>query len=531
MATTLQSNPKFSPNLNFVVQIVILLVIIHSSLFAVFSLPDDIIDKPLGEDAFYMFSIARNVAQGDGIVYNYDIQTNGVQPLVMIPYTIVYFITESLVLGNIVPLRIILLINVLFWLTSAYLSRNIVRLYGERINLPKTSIMLAENMVLLLFIANVNVMRIYLYGLETGLYLTLFLFMIFWLVQYRQLSDIPDKYVWGLGLISGFTILARIDFIILLFGFLGLSFIFDRSSFRKCVMIGIVALIVASPWFIYNYIGFGSFMPSSGTAQSQSDLVFSTVHFTVAIQTVLDQILAIFWLPRGQFGTFEVFVLAGKIVLAMVGLVLLRRELSSTVRWPFSFLLIAYFALVSSYILLISATHFYQRYFSPGLVVYLLILAIALGQYFDKQKISPLLSVFFAFSLFCIYVVFTGYTLHRGAISNSHVYSSNWLQEEIENDVRVGAFQSGLIGYFHENVFNLDGKVNPDALEYLRDGNIACYIQEQQIEYVVDWPGYIRGSFSPEFLSSFTEQVAQIEGSNSLVLKINLQNEYDRCEL
>ena len=54
---------------------------------------------------------------------------------------------------------------------------------------------------------------------------------------------------------------------------------------------------------------------------------------------------------------------------------------------------------------------------------------------------------------------------------------------------RVGAFQSGAFGYFlHENlVFNLDGKVNRDALNALLERRMFEYIQSQEIEYLITW--------------------------------------------
>ena len=38
-------------------------------------------DKPVGEDAYYMLTVAWNIADGQGIVYNYDHSTTGIQPL------------------------------------------------------------------------------------------------------------------------------------------------------------------------------------------------------------------------------------------------------------------------------------------------------------------------------------------------------------------------------------------------------------------------------------------------------------------
>ena len=54
---------------------------------------------------------------------------------------------------------------------------------------------------------------------------------------------------------------------------------------------------------------------------------------------------------------------------------------------------------------------------------------------------------------------------------------------------RIGAFQSGAFGYFlHENlVFNLDGKVNREALNALLERRMFEYLESQKIEYLIAW--------------------------------------------
>jgi hypothetical protein len=57
----------------------------------------------------------------------------------------------------------------------------------------------------------------------------------------------------------------------------------------------------------------------------------------------------------------------------------------------------------------------------------------------------------------------------------------------VPNDVWVGAPQSGTLGYFHDRTLNLDGKVNPLALEALKERRRGEYIVESNAEYLVDW--------------------------------------------
>ncbi|HSG27799.1 MAG TPA: hypothetical protein VLA34_04905, partial [Candidatus Krumholzibacterium sp.] len=48
-------------------------------------------------------------------------------------------------------------------------------------------------------------------------------------------------------------------------------------------------------------------------------------------------------------------------------------------------------------------------------------------------------------------------------------------------------FQCGMIGYFsHREIINLDGKVNREALDALKSGNLDGYMDEEGIDLVVD---------------------------------------------
>ena len=50
---------------------------------------------------------------------------------------------------------------------------------------------------------------------------------------------------------------------------------------------------------------------------------------------------------------------------------------------------------------------------------------------------------------------------------------------------RIGALQSGALGFFRDEVVNLDGKVNVAALE--RRNDLEAYVNEQRIDWLVDW--------------------------------------------
>ena len=65
---------------------------------------------------------------------------------------------------------------------------------------------------------------------------------------------------------------------------------------------------------------------------------------------------------------------------------------------------------------------------------------------------------------------------------------SDWANRNLSPGQRLGAFQSGVIGYYSKaTVFNLDGKVNRDAHRAPLDGEMWRYLCDQKIDYVADW--------------------------------------------
>jgi len=49
-----------------------------------------------------------------------------------------------------------------------------------------------------------------------------------------------------------------------------------------------------------------------------------------------------------------------------------------------------------------------------------------------------------------------------------------------------------VIGYFNDNVINLDGKLNPRALTATQHGRLGEYLAQEEIDYVVDWKPVIQ---------------------------------------
>ena len=82
----------------------------------------------LPDDAFYYFTIARNIAEGNGITFDGVVQTNGFHPLWMgaiVPFW-------ELLPGELLPIRAVLLLGALLDLGTVVLLYRVGLLLGWR---------------------------------------------------------------------------------------------------------------------------------------------------------------------------------------------------------------------------------------------------------------------------------------------------------------------------------------------------------------------------------------------------------------
>ena len=83
--------------------------------------------------------------------------------------------------------------------------------------------------------------------------------------------------------------------------------------------------------------------------------------------------------------------------------------------------------------------------------------------------------------------------------AHDHGQVVQWVSDHLAPATWVGAPQSGTLGYFHDRTINLDGKVNPLALQARQDNRLFHYIvNDTPIEYIADWYGFARWVDHPE---------------------------------
>jgi len=60
------------------------------------------------------------------------------------------------------------------------------------------------------------------------------------------------------------------------------------------------------------------------------------------------------------------------------------------------------------------------------------------------------------------------------------------------------------------------------------DGTLGCYVVENEMEYVVDWDGYLN-RLGGDFIEAHTHEVTMIPGGSSIVLQVDLEHPPAEC--
>jgi len=438
-------------------------------------------DKPVGEDGFYMLTVADNLATTHRLVYNYNLPATGIQPLATFVYAAIAALIRLFGGDRWTLIRLVIIFGALLCVLFAWQMARFAQHFAssERRQLVFT---LAFFLVLFDF----SVFRTLVFGLETGVYLCcLAICMVLW---NRVVANSPPLWrdVLLLGVAAGFAGLARIDFG-LLFAFLLLYLLLRRrATLLQALSCGALALAIVSPWFIFVHSVTGGWMPTSGSAESE--LAWRGVNrFEPWARAILAHLVP--WSFAGSINWFSLTL--GLTGLLLIGVLAVRAcEFRATLASPvlrdtFYPWAIAIIALTLVYAGFFQSTFFYVRYFSPLLIVSIPLLALLLA---EQPALRRRPEVFLA-ALVLLFSALDYVALHRGRTGNPHYPAAAYVYENFPA-VHVGAFQSGVIGYFNPDVENLDGKLNAGALRATRNGSLGEFIDQEGINVLIDWPSY-----------------------------------------
>jgi len=488
------------------------------------------------EDGYLMLTIARNLAIGRGMsAMAGTIPTNGTQPLFNFIEALSFLATSG---DRASGVWLVLAASVLVSCIGAYaivrLARAVLadRDYAEPVARIAGALWFASPVVL------PHTMNC----LETGLAVTCCAFALErWVTGAREsLGDDTDaprmRYALTLGASLALAFWARIDAVFLIAtittGHLVLARIDERRPYRarfiEAVVAGATSVVLASPWLIYNKLYFGHFTPISGLAQGYDSLGENLV--TVP-KKLIEYAALVVPIPE-RFESTRAALAASSIGVLIYSALVYRALVRSCNR--LEALALATFlahvaALIAYYGVFFGAAHFVGRYLAPVSIGTAILTPTLAAVVIDAVRASrPQFARVLAVALGSTAVALSaslGIRLYRNGTSHQHFQVVDWVEANVADDRWVGAVQTGTLGFFHDRTVNLDGKVNPAALEArLRDA-IPTYVVEarfgdaqQPIEVIADWYGVERWKSLPPIRDHFDLVVAD-ETANLVVFR------------
>lgn len=452
----------------------------------------------LVDDAFYYFKTASNVALGNGPTFDGEHMTNGYHPLWMGIISLVYFFSPNSIT---LPLHIILTLSViLFFLTSITLWKIILSLTG--------SYRLSGVLTFLYAINPWNV-AVFISGLETPLALFLFTLCFFYLLKLREERDRFRNYFF-LGCASGLLILSRLDYgVFVAVLFLFLCFTIKDYFFKKLFFFTLPVIIIASPWFLYNYFYFGSFIPASGLSytlinhslffykeRSTLEIVlWSTYNFLGTIASVLKTIgIPIYFSAKDLIKT----ILSGGSVIVLPALVCFFLYKRDKEKFLFFFrrmfcssgmkVLTPFFIGFSLLVFIHGAVRWSGRiwYFATFQILFVILVSLFINyipNHIYKKMGFIIAALVFVFYTLSFKNIFPQYPNQR------EMYEvAIWIRDNLPREARIASFNSGIQGYFSGRfVMNSDGLINNDAYEAMKKNALWEFFKKEKIDYIVDY--------------------------------------------
>ncbi|WP_028887148.1 glycosyltransferase family 39 protein [Teredinibacter turnerae] len=479
------------------------------------------------EDGYLMLTIARYLALGFGMsTADGTLITNGTQPFVTFIWSLGYLLTGGSKLGGVIFAHIIqVLVSIAFAWVIYKVAKKIFHRHSPIYALGLSAVLFTSPQLL------PHSMNF----LETGFYVFIIACVIYVFYETEEEAATPWSIQKSLlvGVLLGLMFWVRIDSVFIIFAAcitylyrgsdLGISHI--KQRFIRVLIFGATSVIIASPWLIYNYIYFGSIMPISGQAQNARMLAQNA---PVVPSTLLEYLLVFIPIPSSLQEKMPVILFS---TIAMLAATAIAVKAFFKVEKPQKSLILMGLTTVVCftiyYGIFFGAKHFVGRYFaatapflalfSLGVVIFLLHTIAERSQALLKTGVAAFAVVIFAIEAGLNYRIF------QTGVPHAHIQVVNWVESHVPEDTWVAAVQTGTLGYFHDKTYNLDGKVNAEALKakhgeaYCPEDNVASeanqnclmyYIVQSDIQYLADWSGLAGWAELPPLLDYFTLEVS-----------------------
>ncbi len=435
----------------------------------------------LPDDAYYYFSLARNVAEGNGPKVDTYNNTTGFQPLWGGVTALVYTVLPN----NTMAISTLQLISLIAGLATAWF------LYHWMVDLGLPT--LAITLTLCWWLLSPQTMLNVLNGMETSLALVTVV-AVYYSLKFER--------AWLTGVLCGLAMLARTDAVVLIIS-VSLVWLYQKQAGRVAV-IWLSMLFAAVPWYVFTQSINKPLMPESGQAVRALTLYFDGLPYITRLESLwlypdfhwkqLISFASFIGWNTLAFYPFSLYLPLGA-PLTVLGIILVAihyRRLAVVAIFVLHTL-----GLITAYGLFVG-DWFHFRYAVP---MGTLLTALLIGLFYQtvtQRHVRITFAIFVSAGVIVMQLLFNpllgryGGGLSLTSLGDSFYASTLWLNKNVSPTTKVGAFQAGVVSFYGDfSVINLDGKVNSDAYHALQEQRMWHYICEEKIEYLVDWPSMV----------------------------------------
>jgi hypothetical protein len=448
----------------------------------------------MSEDGYLMQTIAHNLGIGLGLtVADGTIQTNGFQPLGVFICSLIYFLVGGDKISGIAGVA-------LFSILVSLVSSRLIYVLLVRVLKGHPEGQVLSLLVATLWFASAVTVKHSMNGLETGLYLLVSIATVSVFTHFAEENNsrFSLKQMLILGAMLGICFLVRNDAVFLIAAVLLARILLVwpssatewRDRIVEAIVSGLISVLIATPWLVYNYRLFGSIMPISGIAESLGARFGQNLIYMPAV--LLEYVLVVVPIPNVLHTKLPIVFLS---ILLVVAAIVFAARIIWTQSKSARYLLITYAIygtlLFSFYGLYFGVPEFLSRYLSvlsPVLALLGVVAAYRCCLLLNERIRRPILAL--GAALITILVIGLNSRLYRNGLHHEHFQVVDWVTAHVPQDTWVGAIQTGTLGFFHDRTINLDGKVNPDALRArIKEGGVSSYVLRSSIMFLADWYG------------------------------------------
>lgn len=470
----------------------------------------------MSDDSYLSLKIAQNIANDKGPFYTTG-YTNGFQPLYVFIIAPSYKVFHN---DLIKPIYSALIFLLLIDALTLFFLYKLLNLLCKNKFVPYIAA--------LSYAITPLTIRTSLNGLETSLsfFFIVFVFYVLYKNKEKIINEISNGSLYFFGLIIGLSLLARIDNAVLVVAvFFYVTFMqvkkgkgFHTRSYFFAIL-GIMTIVL--PWLLYSYIYTGDLYPISGKAVRYQSIDFV---FNFAGKNPYLFILKKF--IQQLFKNYLLYIIP--IVLFLFALPFFysrwKTYIDRNVKNLFLTILIYSIVLVIAYVFYMYTFWYFDRYLFPLILIFSITLTLLIDFYItsmSKKNGYLLIAVLVLFVIIgnVIRPGFSRLFFEKEKEFRGYITIGKWAHEHFKETTKIGAFQTGSIGYFAEDliVYNLDGVVDKKSYEAIVNKRLMDMIKSERIEYLILWDLNLKYliNVSSHFSDNDIQFIQKIEGANS----------------